>query len=83
MGAEAILLHASGEMACPSCSATFAGRGNARLYPLRLGAPFLLGNIIPELLEDASVADAARQGAGSPRFRPADGKQLLTFTDSR
>jgi ATP-dependent helicase YprA (DUF1998 family) len=82
MGAEAVLLQAADEVICPSCSATLAGRGNARLYSFRLGAPFLLGNIIPELLEDASESDTIRQGS-APRFRPADGKQLLTFTDSR
>jgi DEAD/DEAH box helicase domain-containing protein len=81
--AEAVLFNASGGETCPSCDATLAGRGNARLYPFRLGAPFLLGNIIPELLEDASAADSARQSAGGLRFKPADGKQLLTFTDSR
>jgi len=80
---EAVVLYSSGAETCPSCSATLTGRGNARLYPFRLGAPFLLGNIIPELLEDASAADTARQRGTAPRFRPANGRQLLTFTDSR
>ena len=70
-------------MACPHCGATFSRSGD-RLLSIRFGAPFLLGSIIPELLDDASPASIPIQdGKPDNRLRPADGRQLLMFTDSR
>lgn len=49
----------------------------------RVGAPFFLGNVIPELLDDAQPRTSLSNGADGPENAPAGGKQLLTFTDSR
>jgi DEAD/DEAH box helicase domain-containing protein len=64
---------------CPGCQGFFKV-GNARLAHLRVGAPFLLGNIVPELLDDAAPTLATKDNKGP---FPAEGRQLLTFTDSR
>jgi DEAD/DEAH box helicase domain-containing protein len=62
---------------CPCCRVIFGGAG-ARLANLRVGGPFMLGNVVPELLEDV---EPVRNRGGGPL--PADGRQVLTFTDSR
>lgn len=69
-------------LACPHCQATFLA--DRRLLPLRVGAPFLLGNVVPELLDDADQAPHPRKN-GKEDFdtRPADGRVLLMFSDSR
>lgn len=62
---------------CPHCQArgTVAG---AQLRPLRFGAPFIVGNAAPILLEGVSPAKT------KPSERlPAAGRRLLSFTDSR
>ncbi|MCC8993913.1 MAG: DEAD/DEAH box helicase [Candidatus Contendobacter sp.] len=46
-------------------------------YPIRVGAPFLLGTAIPTLLE------AMPPLTDGPDPRPLDGRRLITFTDSR
>src|SRR5271166_6632374 len=60
---------------CPYC-----GAGNAahrRLFrPLRLGAPFLVGNSSSVLLDAAPEAP-------NPDRSPHGGRQMLTFTDNR
>ena len=71
------------QITCPHCLAGFTGDA-ARLMSIRIGAPFLLGSIVPELLDDASEAPLPlRKGQPDTRIRPADGRVLLMFTDSR
>lgn len=60
---------------CPSCG----GRETFReklFRASRLGAPFLLGSILPTLLEYAPDGD-------KPAEHPCRGRRLLTFNDSR
>ncbi len=60
---------------CPSCGGRETFR--ERLFqPSRLGAPFLLGSILPTLLEYAPDGD-------KPAEHPCRGRRLLTFNDSR
>jgi ATP-dependent helicase YprA (DUF1998 family) len=67
----------NGLRACPHCSP--AGRnGPELLRPLRFGAPFILGNAAPILLEGV---DPAKAEAGDKL--PSAGRRLLSFTDSR
>jgi DEAD/DEAH box helicase domain-containing protein len=64
-----------GPRACPHCSP--AGRkGPELIRSLRFGAPFILGNAAPILLEGVEPAKA---GDGLP----SAGRRLLSFTDSR
>lgn len=69
---------------CPAC-ATTARQGSDLIRPLRFGAPFILGNATPILLEGAAYPDEATDPAhwieGAPP--PMRGHQLLSFTDSR
>ena len=60
---------------CPHCNATFSSRA-VRLFSIRLGGPFLLGSIVPELLDDAleapvPITDGDGQQAASSRRSPA------------
>lgn len=64
---------------CSACGA-LSGRSGAMLRPFRYGAPFLIGNAAPVLLEGVEPRKLAEKGAFRP---PADGRQLLSFTDSR
>lgn len=64
---------------CPHCGVLFDGKG-LRLQNFRVSGPFLLGSIVPELVSDAQPMRAGRETAGP---LPADGRQILTFTDSR
>jgi hypothetical protein len=67
----------NGRHACPHCSP--AGRkGHELIRPLRFGAPFILGNAAPILLEGVEPAKAK---AGDKL--PSGGRRLLSFTDSR
>jgi len=67
----------NGTRACPHCSP--AGRkGSELVRPLRFGAPFILGNAAPILLEGVEPAKAE---AGQKL--PSAGRRLLSFTDSR
>jgi len=60
---------------CPACSATPARTG--RLFrKARIGAPFLLGGLLPTLLEYAP-------DGSKPADQPYRGRRLLTFSDSR
>lgn len=66
-----------GPRVCPHCSP--AGRhGPDLIRPLRFGAPFILGNAAPILLEGVEPAKAE---AGEKL--PSKGRRLLSFTDSR
>lgn len=68
----------SGLRACPHCRPGGRADGEAMLRPLRFGAPFLLGNAAPILLEGVEPAPP-REG----EKLPSDGRRLLSFTDSR
>lgn len=62
---------------CPHCSPT-GRQGPELIRPLRFGAPFILGNAAPILLEGVEPAKAQ---AGEKL--PSAGRRLLSFTDSR
>lgn len=62
-------------LACPVCSAVQGGAGQ-QFRKARVGAPFLLGGILPTLLEYAPDGP-------KPAESPCRGRRLLTFTDSR
>lgn len=66
-----------GPRACPRCSPT-GRKGPELIRPLRFGAPFILGNAAPILLEGVEPAKAE---AGEKL--PSAGRRLLSFTDSR
>lgn len=63
---------------CGHCGAQDANGPIMR--PLRFGAPFLIGNAAPVLLEGVPPRASASGVAYPP---PAEGRQLLSFTDSR
>ena len=71
--ALAITVHEdSGEgLDCPAC-----GEAEPMFRKARIGAPFLLGGLLPTLLEYAPDGD-------NPADRPYRGRRLLTFSDSR
>lgn len=60
---------------CPSCEGAETSR-NRLFQSSRVGAPFLVGNILPTLLEYAPDGD-------KPADHPYRGRRLLTFNDSR
>ena len=62
-------------LSCPQCRAQETSR-NQFFRHGRLSAPFLLGNILPTLLEFAPDGD-------KPQDHPYRGRRLLSFTDSR
>jgi len=68
--------------ACPACgtSARKGAPANTLFRPFRYGAPFLIGNAAPVLLDGVPPRDPD-PGASVPP--PANGRQLLSFTDSR
>ncbi|MBR1240305.1 DEAD/DEAH box helicase [Bradyrhizobium sp. AUGA SZCCT0274] len=67
----------NGPRACPHCQP--GGRNGSELIrSLRFGAPFILGNAAPILLEGVEPAKAE---AGETL--PSGGRRLLSFTDSR
>jgi DEAD/DEAH box helicase domain-containing protein len=59
---------------CPCCAG--ADQESVQYRQPRLGAPFLLGNIIPTLLEFCPDGD-------NPLDKPMRGRRMITFTDSR
>jgi DEAD/DEAH box helicase domain-containing protein len=66
-----------GPLVCPHCSPT-GRKGPELIRPLRFGAPFILGNAAPILLEGVAPAKA------EPGVKlPSAGRRLLSFTDSR
>ena len=66
-----------GPLVCPHCSPT-GRKGPELIRPLRFGAPFILGNAAPILLEGV---EPAKVEAGVKL--PSAGRRLLSFTDSR
>ena len=72
-----LLVHEEGDdgLVCPACGET-EGSYRGLFQTSRIGAPFLLGNILPLLLEYAP--DGAK-----PSEHPYRGRRLLTFNDSR
>ena len=64
---------------CGACAAT-SGKAGSILRPLRFGAPFLIGNAAPVLLEGVAPRSVEEIARHRP---PAGGRQLLSFTDSR
>lgn len=74
-----ISLYAGPAERCGACNGQDSPKGSI-LRPFRFGAPFLIGNAAPVLLEGLP-SRPPEQGAS---FRPpAGGRQLLSFTDSR
>lgn len=72
---ETVPVHLLRKEKCPGCGAVPTTGRPEVFRRTRFGAPFLLGNVIPQLLE-----------AAPPRPEPglpANGRQLITFTDSR
>ncbi|MCZ6803087.1 MAG: DEAD/DEAH box helicase [Proteobacteria bacterium] len=65
-----------GALVCPRCRA-IERTLNQKFRFSRLGAPFFLGDILPTLLESCPP------GEGEERKGPAEGRRLLSFTDSR
>lgn len=61
---------------CPSCSAILNGK-QSKIKNARVGTPYLLGGILPTLLEYAP------DGQDDPINKPYNGRRLLTFNDSR
>lgn len=64
-----------GMMTCPGCGGHH-GNGKLMFRPSRLGAPFLMLQSIPTLMEFCPDGDA-------PNTKPMRGRRLITFTDSR
>ncbi|MGW8191965.1 DEAD/DEAH box helicase [Sphingomonas hankookensis] len=64
---------------CGNCGATGHDAGSM-LRPIRYGAPFLIGNAAPVLLEGVPHREGPAEGSYAP---PVEGRQLLSFTDSR
>jgi DEAD/DEAH box helicase domain-containing protein len=65
----------TGRLRCPMCGLQDTV-DHDRFRPIRLGAPFYLSVGIPAVLEQLPVENLGHQ-------RPADGRRLLTFSDSR
>ncbi|RYG28513.1 MAG: hypothetical protein EON93_18450 [Burkholderiales bacterium] len=63
--------------ACPYCRASPNENRASPLRSFRFGAPFLIQNAVPTVLEGVSPA------ANHTVVAPAEGRQLLSFTDSR
>jgi len=66
-----------GPHVCPHCS-PMGRKGPELIRPLRFGAPFILGNAAPILLD--GVEPAKVEAADK---LPSAGRRLLSFTDSR
>lgn len=64
-----------GSLECPECGAEH-GHGHQVFRSAMLGAPFLLKQITPTLLEYCPDGD-------DPLARPMRGRRMITFTDSR
>jgi ATP-dependent helicase YprA (DUF1998 family) len=63
--------------ACPNCHAGPTATAPSPLWSFRFGAPFLIQNAMPTLLEGVSPSSR------SDLALPAEGRQVLSFTDSR
>lgn len=62
---------------CPACHAAARDDEESTIRPFRFGAPFLIGNAAPVMLDGVAPMDQ------SEGLLPADGRRLLSFTDSR
>ncbi|WP_434617158.1 DEAD/DEAH box helicase [Azospirillum sp. B2RO_4] len=69
----AVRVRAYRHLGCPSCGGHPEEVGG-QLRPARMGAPFLLANAVPHILDFTPTRGASL---------PAEGRQLITFTDSR
>lgn len=76
-GADVWVSGLIGDGACPACGVGPTATTRSPLWPFRFGAPFLLQNAAPTLLEGVSSHSSERQSL------PGEGRQLLSFTDSR
>lgn len=65
---------------CPACELAGTIKQPRVLWPFRFGAPSILSNASPILLESVEMGI---QAAGAQHALPAEGRQLLSFTDSR
>lgn len=65
---------------CVACGTRQKPGSTEVIRPFRFGAPFLLGNLVPELLQGTA---AAEHDGPRDRLPPLEGRQLLSFTDSR
>lgn len=66
-----------GANACPHCHAETTATRRSPLLPFRFGAPFLLQNATPTMLEGVTPSES--KGVALP----SEGRQILSFTDSR
>ena len=66
-----------GSCPCARCHAAQRPGKSGPLWPFRFGAPFLIQNATPTMLE--GVSRSSRTGVELP----AQGRQLISFTDSR
>lgn len=75
-GAVSLIVHEADDegLGCPCCGAL--GEPRRVFRSARIGAPFLLGGILPTLLEYAPDGD-------KPAELPYRGRRVLTFSDSR
>ena len=62
-------------LTCPECGGHH-GQGKLMFRPARLGAPFLLMQVIPTVMEFCPDGDDALN-------KPLRGRRMITFTDSR
>ena len=67
----------AGSRACPRCHAAPQRNGSQPIWPFRFGAPFLIQNATPTMLEGVAPHEPREEEL------PADGRRLLSFTDSR
>ncbi|MFC7537173.1 DEAD/DEAH box helicase [Sphingomonas sp. GCM10030256] len=65
---------------CPACELSGTTKQPRVLWPFRFGAPAVLSNASPILLEST---EAFQGPVDATHSLPADGRQLLSFTDSR
>lgn len=81
---EGLVLLSAHDREDPECCPACAGAGTRKqphiLRPFRFGAPTILTNASPLLLEGADVSEPDTQAEHKV---PAEGRQVLSFTDSR
>ena len=70
---------------CPLCRAEPSGDAGDKLFPFRFGAPFVIGNAMPILTAGMPPGRnvQVKPLPYIPPDKPFDGRQILTFTDSR
>lgn len=65
------------DSSCPCCNAKPSRRSSQILWPFRFGAPFLIQNAAPTMLE--GVSPSLRTNVELP----SQGRQMISFSDSR